>query len=185
MRNLEESEALLGGEYCLTSDNLLKMLAIFIRLKVGIPVVLMGECGYVFILLEILFNPPLHSHPNKKKIQKKIYSCGKTALLNYLCAWLEVDFLVLNVHGGTTQQDILNIFEKATKMVGGGEGEEGGEEEGRVFGGSKVVLGKRRGKKVYVFLDEVFLLCFIIYFLDFITYFSIPFLLILFIFYLG
>jgi hypothetical protein len=32
--------------YCLTGDNLLKMLAIFIRLRVGIPVILMGECGY-------------------------------------------------------------------------------------------------------------------------------------------
>ena len=163
MRDLEESEALLGGEYCLTSDNLLKMLAIFIRLRVGIPVVLMGECGYFshFFFFFLFLNINLTSSlPFSLR-------CGKTALLNYLCAWLEVDFLVLNVHGGTTQQDILDIFEKATRMVTGNEGEgeegKGGEEEGRVFGGSKVVLGKKSNKRVYVFLDEVFFSIFLFF----------------------
>ena len=75
-----------GGAYCLTGDNLLKMLAIFIRLRVGIPVILMGECG-----------------------------CGKTSLLNYLCQWLGVNLIILDVHGGTTPLDILQVFEKAKR----------------------------------------------------------------------
>ena len=85
-RNADEAKNLGGGNYCLTGDNLLKMLAIFIRLRVGIPVILMGECG-----------------------------CGKTALLNYLCTWLGVDLLVLDVHGGTTPEDIIEIFATAEK----------------------------------------------------------------------
>ena len=101
-RSSEEAQQIGGGNYCLTGDNLLKMLAIFIRLRVGIPVILMGECG-----------------------------CGKTSLLRYLCTWLGVEFLVLDVHGGTTPEDIISIFQKADK---------------------------RRAeikKPVYVFLDEV------------------------------
>ena len=85
-REAEEAKNVGGGNYCLTGDNLLKMLAIFIRLRVGIPVILMGECG-----------------------------CGKTALLNYLCTWLGVDLLVLDVHGGTTADDILEVFATADK----------------------------------------------------------------------
>ncbi len=45
-RSKNDADRLLDGHYCLIGDNLLKMLAIFIRLRVGIPVVLMGECGY-------------------------------------------------------------------------------------------------------------------------------------------
>jgi hypothetical protein len=44
-REPNDAANVLGDSYCLTGDNLLKMLAIFIRLRVGIPVVLMGECG--------------------------------------------------------------------------------------------------------------------------------------------
>ena len=101
-RSADEANKIGGGNYCLTGDNLLKMLAIFIRLRVGIPVILMGECG-----------------------------CGKTSLLRYLCTWLGVEFIVLDVHGGTTPEDIIGIFRKANE---------------------------RRAtikKPVYVFLDEV------------------------------
>ena len=96
------------GHYVLTGDNLLKMLAIFIRLRVGIPVILMGECG-----------------------------CGKTALLKYLCGWLGVELIVLDVHGGTTPEDIVAIFDVA--------------EEARKK--SYEETGKKTN--VYVFLDEV------------------------------
>ena len=85
-RTGEDAKSVGGGSYCLTGDNLLKMLAIFIRLRVGIPVILMGECG-----------------------------CGKTSLLNYLCQWLGVSLMILDVHGGTTPLDILQIFEKAKR----------------------------------------------------------------------
>ena len=101
-REGEDAKNVGGGGYCLTGDNLLKMLAIFIRLRVGIPVILMGECG-----------------------------CGKTALLNYLCAWLGVTLLILDVHGGTTPEEIEGIFETAER---------------------KRDLNK---KPIYVFLDEV------------------------------
>jgi len=33
--------------------------------------------------------------------------CGKTYLISYLCAWLRVKLVTLDVHGGTTEQDIL------------------------------------------------------------------------------
>ena len=107
-RSADESKNLMEGHYCLTGDNLLKMLAIFIRLRVGIPVILMGECG-----------------------------CGKTALLKYLCAWLGVELIVLDVHGGTTPEDIVGIFGVAEKK--------------------RVKAYEETGKKsnVYVFLDEV------------------------------
>ena len=101
-RSASSSKGLMGGNYCLTGDNLLKMLAVFIRLRVGIPVILMGECG-----------------------------CGKTALLKYLCAWLGVDLSVLDVHGGTTPEDIVEIFIQAEE------------------------LRKSSGQPAYVFLDEV------------------------------
>ena len=43
--------------YCLTIDNLLKIFSIQLRLKHDLPTVIMGETG-----------------------------CGKTALINYMCA---------------------------------------------------------------------------------------------------
>lgn len=77
-RTAAEGQALLNGAYCLTPDNLLKILALYARVRCGLPVALMGECG-----------------------------CGKTMLLRYLCAWLDVPLQVLDVHGGTTEADII------------------------------------------------------------------------------
>eukprot|EP00004_Rigifila_ramosa_P001109 TRINITY_DN1107_c0_g1_i3.p1 TRINITY_DN1107_c0_g1~~TRINITY_DN1107_c0_g1_i3.p1 ORF type:complete len:6204 (+),score=1430.96 TRINITY_DN1107_c0_g1_i3:1580-18613(+) len=102
-RNRESAGQLLGGKYCLTGDSLIKMLAIFVRIRCGIPVLLMGECG-----------------------------CGKTMLIRYLCAWLNVKLLVLDVHGGTTVADILNIFAEAER-----------------------VLRDKEATNVYLFLDEI------------------------------
>ena len=56
-RTVAEASSLLGGKYCITSDSLLKMLAIFVRVRCGVPVILMGECGcgktqvYHFLIL--------------------------------------------------------------------------------------------------------------------------------------
>jgi hypothetical protein len=55
-RTPAEAASLLGGRYCLTGDSLMKMLAIYVRVRCGLPVILMGECG-----------------------------CGKTELIRYLC----------------------------------------------------------------------------------------------------
>jgi len=87
-RTKEAAGKLMGGGYCLTGDAMLKMLAIFVRVTCGIPVVLMGECG-----------------------------CGKTYLIKYLCAWLGVPCVVLDVHGGTTQRDIEQALERAEAML--------------------------------------------------------------------
>ncbi|CAE8647524.1 unnamed protein product [Polarella glacialis] len=84
----KEAAGLLGGHYCLTGDAVLKMLAVFVRMRCGLPVVLMGECG-----------------------------CGKTELVRYLCAWLGVKLLTLNVHGGTTEADIDAIFAEARQLA--------------------------------------------------------------------
>ena len=32
--------------------------------------------------------------------------CGKTELVRYLCAWSKLPLLTLNVHGGTTEEDM-------------------------------------------------------------------------------
>ena len=32
--------------------------------------------------------------------------CGKTELVRYLCAWCKLPLLTLNVHGGTTEEDM-------------------------------------------------------------------------------
>jgi len=101
-RSQEDAQGLLGGSYCLTGDTLLKMLAIYLRIKCGIPAVLMGECG-----------------------------CGKTELVKYLCAWLGVKLLVLNVHGGTTEEDVRAIFQDALEAL------------------------DDKAASVYVFLDEI------------------------------
>ena len=45
----EEQKSILGGSYCLTGDALLKILAIQYRVRCGIPVVLLGECGCGYV----------------------------------------------------------------------------------------------------------------------------------------
>ena len=90
-------------DYQLTGDALLKMLAIYVRVRCGIPVILMGECG-----------------------------CGKTYLISFLCAWLGTPLCNLDVHGGTTESDIVETFAKATAH-----------------------LEKPGCHEVFVFLDEV------------------------------
>ena len=101
-RTSEQGKKLLGGKYCLTGDSLLKMLAIFVRIRCGVPVVLMGECG-----------------------------CGKTMLIKYLCAWMGVKLIILDVHGGTTVDDILNTFQRAEDYLA------------------------QSNENVFVFLDEI------------------------------
>ena len=86
--SVEEAKQLMDGRYVLTGDNLMKMMAIYVRIQCGVPVVLMGECG-----------------------------CGKTMLIQFLCAWLRVKLLILNVHGGTTERDIVDIFKSAKELA--------------------------------------------------------------------
>ena len=87
-RSTEEAQQLMQGTYCLTPDNLLKILALYVRVRCGLPIALMGECG-----------------------------CGKTMLLRYLCAWLDVPLRILDVHGGTTEADILRAVSDAEALA--------------------------------------------------------------------
>lgn len=52
-RTQEEADGLMGGHNCITKDSVMKMIALFSRLRSGIPVVLMGECGYVFARVHV------------------------------------------------------------------------------------------------------------------------------------
>ncbi|XP_015735182.1 E3 ubiquitin-protein ligase RNF213 isoform X2 [Coturnix japonica] len=79
--------------YELTTDNVLKMLAIEMRFRCNIPVVIMGETG-----------------------------CGKTRLVNFLCklrrSFLEVENMKLvKVHGGTTAEMIYARIKEAEALA--------------------------------------------------------------------
>jgi len=80
-----------------TMDNLLKILAIYMRLRANIPVIIMGETG-----------------------------CGKTRLCRYMCVLQKRpnqeatnvnNMYLVKVHGGTTADEIRNHIEEAQKLA--------------------------------------------------------------------
>ncbi|XP_067056125.1 E3 ubiquitin-protein ligase rnf213-alpha-like isoform X2 [Acropora muricata] len=86
------------NSYELTTDNLMKILAIHMRFRCGIPVVIMGETG-----------------------------CGKTCLIRYMCGLQSgpggpKNMLLMKVHGGTRYEDIVKKVEKAEEMAAQNEG---------------------------------------------------------------
>ena len=75
--------------YELTSDNIMKMLAVYMRFRSNIPVVIMGETG-----------------------------SGKTRLIKFLCELLRQEqlvenMLILKTHGGVTEENIYAIVNRA------------------------------------------------------------------------
>ncbi|XP_077980164.1 E3 ubiquitin-protein ligase rnf213-alpha-like [Glandiceps talaboti] len=82
--------------YELTTDNVKKILAIHMRFRCGIPVIIMGETG-----------------------------CGKTRLIRFMCqlqAGIEsVDgpknMILMKVHGGTTAMDVARKVKEAEKLA--------------------------------------------------------------------
>lgn len=82
--------------YELTMDNLLKIIAIYMRLRANIPVIIMGETG-----------------------------CGKTRLCKYMCELQKNpnekkkinNMYLVKVHGGTSSDEIVNHVEKAQKLA--------------------------------------------------------------------
>ncbi|XP_056285146.1 E3 ubiquitin-protein ligase rnf213-beta isoform X2 [Pseudoliparis swirei] len=79
--------------YELTADNVMKMLAIHMRFRCGIPVVIMGETG-----------------------------CGKTRLVRFLCALQREDkpvenMVLVKVHGGTTAEMIYRKVREAEVLA--------------------------------------------------------------------
>ncbi|ESO94720.1 hypothetical protein LOTGIDRAFT_232244 [Lottia gigantea] len=80
--------------YELTPDNAKKILAIYMRFRCNIPVIIMGETG-----------------------------CGKTRLVKFMCSLqcpvgTDVQNMILmKVHGGTTPQNIIEMVDKATEIA--------------------------------------------------------------------
>ena len=79
--------------YVLTIDNLKKMLAIDMRFRCNIPVIIMGETG-----------------------------CGKTRLIKFMCKFqannLNIqNMVILKIHDGTTKQDIISGYRRALKLA--------------------------------------------------------------------
>eukprot|EP01083_Nonionella_stella_P088349 246159_1 len=74
--------------YALTFDNILKIVAIFFRVKSGIPVLIMGETG-----------------------------CGKTKLLEYMANVLHLDMQSVDVHGGYNIHDLTRDINEAAEKA--------------------------------------------------------------------
>ena len=116
----------IAGDYVLTADNFVKMMLILLRIRSGIPVIMMGETG-----------------------------CGKTSLIRKLSEMKndgdKQRMKILNIHAGTNDNDIIkfineNVIPDARKMY---EGElklkERYSKEGQIF----------EYTKLWVFLDEI------------------------------
>ena len=79
------------GSYCFTSDNFIKMILILLRIRAGIPVIMMGETG-----------------------------CGKTSLIKILALLLnkgENNLKIKNIHAGIKDKDIIDFIEKVNEEV--------------------------------------------------------------------
>jgi len=79
--------------YELTSDNVMKMLAIYMRFRSNIPVVIMGETG-----------------------------SGKTRLIKFMCDLLRQgqpveNLIILKTHGGVTEETIYTVVKRAIKKA--------------------------------------------------------------------
>ncbi|KAL3881537.1 hypothetical protein ACJMK2_027969, partial [Sinanodonta woodiana] len=80
--------------YELTTDNVKKILAIYMRFRCDIPVIIMGETG-----------------------------CGKTRLVKFMCALQTppgadvTNMILMKVHGGITNADIIRKVKEAEKLA--------------------------------------------------------------------
>ena len=67
--------------YVLTMDNIMKILSMQLRVRFGIPVLIMGATG-----------------------------CGKTALISFMCKFTRAPLFVLDVHGGIEDKEIIDFM---------------------------------------------------------------------------
>ena len=67
-----------------TLDNFMKLVLIYLRIRAFQPIILMGETGV-----------------------------GKTSLVEYLAKVIDAEFIVLNVHAGISEQEIIKFVEDA------------------------------------------------------------------------
>lgn len=68
----------ISQQYALTPDNLLKMVLIVLRIQGHQPIIIMGETG-----------------------------CGKTSLIRYLSTICQIEFQILSIHAGVTEEAII------------------------------------------------------------------------------
>ena len=112
--------------YVFTSDNFSKMIFILMRIRANIPVIMMGETG-----------------------------CGKTALIRKLSELMnngKTDKMkILNIHAGTTDQEIIDFIEKKVLPVSTELIKREVEKKAEKFQQNKIFLGE----KLWVFLDEI------------------------------
>ena len=71
------------GTYVFNEDNFFKMVQIMLRLRAGIPVLIMGETG-----------------------------CGKTSLINTIAEINSYKMLIFNIHAGVTDNEIVQFMVK-------------------------------------------------------------------------
>ena len=69
--------------YALTPDNILKMVLIILRIRVNVPVIIMGETG-----------------------------CGKTSLVRYLANTRRVEFCSFHFHAGISEEEIIAFIKE-------------------------------------------------------------------------
>ncbi|XP_053396009.1 E3 ubiquitin-protein ligase rnf213-alpha-like [Mercenaria mercenaria] len=80
--------------YELTTDNVKKIMAIYMRFRCDIPVIIMGETG-----------------------------CGKTRLVKFMCSLQQppgvemTNMILMKVHGGTTNRDIIKKVRDAEQIA--------------------------------------------------------------------
>ena len=121
--NLEYLEKI-RGKYVFTSDNFIKMIFILLRIREGVPIIMMGETG-----------------------------CGKTALIKKLSQFInfgEEKMLILNIHAGTDNKDIIDFIEnkvlpKAKELA-----------DSEKMKKKENIIGEiHQEKKLWVFFDEI------------------------------
>ena len=81
MKVIEKSN--LFPSYALTPDNILKMILIILRIRVNVPVIIMGETG-----------------------------CGKTSLVRYLANTCGVEFYKFDFHAGISEDKIIEFIKE-------------------------------------------------------------------------
>ena len=75
--------------YALTPDNILKMVLIILRVRVNVPVIIMGETG-----------------------------CGKTSLVRYLANTCGVRLYTFSFHAGISEEQIITFIKEKESFVG-------------------------------------------------------------------
>ena len=75
--------------YALTPDNILKMVLIILRVRVNVPVIIMGETG-----------------------------CGKTSLVRYLANTCGVELCTFSFHAGISEEQIIAFIKEKESFVG-------------------------------------------------------------------